>query len=110
MQSRKDQLLIVKACHSEPTSGHFGMTKTWKKITERFYWKGMVSDVHKLADIAIMLHYVLAEFWIITDQELPHLSANESQDGPREAIAPTSCQVTLVPHRNGLCLSHITII
>lgn len=31
VQSRKDQLLIVKACHSEPTSGHFGMTKTWRR-------------------------------------------------------------------------------
>ena len=46
VQSRKDQLLIVKACHSEPTSGHFGLTKTWKRVAERFYWKGMVSDVH----------------------------------------------------------------
>ena len=25
VQSRKDQLLIVKACHSEPTYGHFGL-------------------------------------------------------------------------------------
>ena len=46
VQSRKDQLLIVKACHLEPTSGHFGLTKTWRRIAERFYWKGMVSDVH----------------------------------------------------------------
>ena len=34
VQSRKDQLLIVKACHSEPTSGHFGLTKTWRRIAE----------------------------------------------------------------------------
>ena len=51
VQSRKDQLLIVKACHSEPTSGHFGLTKTWRRITERFYWKGMVSDVHELVSL-----------------------------------------------------------
>ena len=27
IQSRKDQLLIVKACHSEPTSGHLQKLK-----------------------------------------------------------------------------------
>ena len=48
IQSRKDQLLIMKACHSEPTSGHFGLTKTWRRVAERFYWKGMVADVHNL--------------------------------------------------------------
>ena len=25
---------ILKACHSEPTSGNFGLTKTWKRIAE----------------------------------------------------------------------------
>ena len=47
IQSRKDQLLIIKACHSEPTSGHFGVTKTWRRVAEQFYWKGMVADVHE---------------------------------------------------------------
>ena len=50
IQSRKDQLLIMKACHSEPTSGHFGLTKTWRRVAERFYWKGMVVDVHNLVN------------------------------------------------------------
>ena len=39
---------ILKACHSEPTSGHFGVTKTYKRIAERFYWKGMIADVKEL--------------------------------------------------------------
>ena len=42
---------ILKACHSEPTSGHFGLTKTWKRIAEHFYWKGIVSDVRQLVSI-----------------------------------------------------------
>ena len=42
---------ILKACHSEPTSGHFGLTKTWKRIAERFYWKGIVSNVRQLVSI-----------------------------------------------------------
>ena len=31
VQSRKDQLLIVKACRSEPASGHFGLTNSKEK-------------------------------------------------------------------------------
>ena len=42
---------ILKACHSKPTSGHFRLTKTWKRIAERFYWKGIVSDVRQLVSI-----------------------------------------------------------
>ena len=57
IQSRKDQLLIVKACHSEPTSGHFGLTKTWRRVAERFYWKGMVKDVHDL--VSFLNNYIL---------------------------------------------------
>jgi len=30
IRSREDQLLSVQACHSDPTSGHFGMKKTWR--------------------------------------------------------------------------------
>ena len=46
IQSSKDQQLILKACHSEPTSGHFGLSKTWGRVAERLYWKGVVVDVH----------------------------------------------------------------
>ena len=34
---------ILKACHSDASS------ETYKRIAERFYWKGMVADVRKLA-------------------------------------------------------------
>ena len=46
--AREEQRRILKACHSEPTSGHFGVTKTYKRIAERFYWKGMIADVREL--------------------------------------------------------------
>ena len=46
--SHDEQRRVLKACHSEPTSGHFGVTKTYKRIAERFYWKGMISDVREL--------------------------------------------------------------
>ena len=44
----EEQRTVLKACHSDSTSGHFGVTKTYKRIAERFYWKGMISDVRKL--------------------------------------------------------------
>ena len=28
---------MLKACHSEPTSGHFGVTKAYKRMTERVH-------------------------------------------------------------------------
>ena len=37
----REQQRILQSCHSDPMSGHFGMTKTWKRVAERFYWRGM---------------------------------------------------------------------
>ena len=45
--SAEEQARILRACHSDPTSGHFGTTKTWRKVAERFYWRGMSSQVKK---------------------------------------------------------------
>ena len=38
---------ILKACHSEPTSGHFGVTKTYKRIAERFSGHFGVTKTYK---------------------------------------------------------------
>ena len=51
IRSREDQLLTVQACRSDPTSGHFGMKKTWRRLTERFYWKGMVADMDDFVSV-----------------------------------------------------------
>ena len=37
----EEQKRILEACHSDHTFGHFGVTKTCKRITERFYWRGI---------------------------------------------------------------------
>ena len=43
---RKEVLAILEVYHSNPTcGGHFGMEKTLKKITERYYWRGIKKDV-----------------------------------------------------------------
>ena len=43
--SRDEQVRILNSCHSDPTSGHLGTRKTWRKIAERFYWKGLSTQV-----------------------------------------------------------------
>lgn len=36
---------ILFACHDDVTAGHLGVYKMYNKIQDRFYWKGMYSDV-----------------------------------------------------------------
>ena len=45
---KEEQQRILTVCHNEPTSGHFGVTKTSKRVGERFYWKGMMADITDL--------------------------------------------------------------
>ena len=44
----KEQKRILEACHSDVTSGHFGVTKTCKRLTERFYWRGITNQAKDL--------------------------------------------------------------
>lgn len=48
VQGRKEKQRILKACHSDPTSGHMGVKRTLTRITERFMWPGVVKDVEQL--------------------------------------------------------------
>lgn len=36
---------ILKQCHNDPTSGHFGISKTLSRITELYYWPKMIMDI-----------------------------------------------------------------
>jgi hypothetical protein len=38
---------ILKVCHDSPTTGHQRYFKTYRKIRERFSWKGLKDDVLK---------------------------------------------------------------
>lgn len=39
---------IIQACHdNEVSGGHFGRDKTFSKISQKYYWKGMKDDVAK---------------------------------------------------------------
>jgi len=44
ISSMEDQKHILKACQSEPTSGHFGVTKTWKSDSTERGWLVMLGD------------------------------------------------------------------
>ena len=48
IQSSDEQMRILEMCHSDPTSGHFGVKKTFNQVRERFYWKGMFKDAEEL--------------------------------------------------------------
>ena len=54
-----DQRRILESCHSEPTSGHFSTTKTWRRIAERFYWRGMSKQVKELVSRMVGLSYII---------------------------------------------------
>lgn len=58
--SIEDRKRILQSCHSDPTSGHFGTTKTWRRVAERFYWKGMIDDVKELVSLPVMNHTGMA--------------------------------------------------
>ena len=53
VQTEKEQKQILQACHSDPTSGHYGITKTWNRVAERFYWRGMINDVRQMVSLAL---------------------------------------------------------
>ena len=36
---------VLYACHEDLTAGHLSFQKTYDKVQERFYWKGMYSNV-----------------------------------------------------------------
>ena len=55
MTSPAEQMMISKSCHSDTTSGHFGVTKTWRRVAEGFYWKGLVADAFYFHDTIMTL-------------------------------------------------------
>ena len=48
IRGREEQMQVLEMCHSDPTSGHFGVKKTFNRVRERFYSKGMFKDAEEL--------------------------------------------------------------
>lgn len=40
------QYVAFKACHDDPTMGHYGINKTFDKMKQRFYWPHLYHDVN----------------------------------------------------------------
>ena len=100
--SANERERILKACHSEPTSGHFRLTKTWKRIAERFYWKGIVSDVRQLVSIRKSSLQTSCFTLVLTGTNMPRVPKDEQEAGKGEArAASNSSQVTMAPLWNG---------
>ena len=61
----EEQRRILESCHSDPTSGHFGTTKTWRRVAERFYWRGMSKQVKELVSRGYeFIIYVHFQLWL----------------------------------------------
>ena len=43
--SKKEQRRILESCHSDPTSGHFGITKTSKSTIMLYYTIMLLSGI-----------------------------------------------------------------
>ena len=54
--SIEEQNRILQACHSDATSGHFGVAKTYKWLTERFYWRGIT---HQVRELVSGMHHII---------------------------------------------------
>ena len=44
---KSQRVQILKACHSDGTAGHLGRTKTFYKVSQRYYWPGIFNDVEQ---------------------------------------------------------------
>lgn len=85
MTSVKEQNMIMKSCHSDPTSGHFEVTKTWKRIAERFYWKGLYRSVASLVGAFIIILHSCRIINYCVGWTLSCLPINEQKDRSNEA-------------------------
>ena len=45
--NHEDRNKIIEECHSSITGGHFGISKTYARLRERFYWEGAKEDVQE---------------------------------------------------------------
>ena len=54
--STKNKFEIIHEYHSNVINGHRGVTKTFEKINETYYWKNMLNDVKNLFMFVYLLN------------------------------------------------------
>ena len=52
--------LLIQECHSSPTGGHLGRSKTAGKIKTRYYWPNQYVDVDNLVSgVSEFVYYTI---------------------------------------------------
>ena len=51
IRREEERTQIMRSCHVHPTSAHMGVKKTFARVAERFYWKGMYDDVAIIVNV-----------------------------------------------------------
>lgn len=44
---KDNRLNVLKECHDDPLSSHFGCNKTYSRVCSKFYWPSMRADIKK---------------------------------------------------------------
>lgn len=60
-ESTKNKRRTASSLNCMPQSARIGITKTLERVSERFYWKGMVADVR---DMVSHNNYILPLFFM----------------------------------------------
>lgn len=42
---QQEKAAILREYHDNPTAGHYGLERTWQRISSRYYWVGMRRDI-----------------------------------------------------------------
>ncbi|XP_076041275.1 uncharacterized protein LOC143025465 [Oratosquilla oratoria] len=46
VKGQEEKLKVIKECHQQLDGRHYGINRTLKKISTRYYWKTIAKDVH----------------------------------------------------------------
>lgn len=100
LESREE---ILTKNHSEPTSGHFGVFKTYKRLALRYYWPGIRKDVIKFiancetcAAYKLPTHGILGKMGRPKDCSRPFQMLSIDLIGPLPNTRKQNCYIFVV--------------
>ena len=105
IQSREEQKRVLEMCHSDLSSGHYEVQKTFNGVRERFHWKGVFKmpkkwfvHIHSFIRMLFSMVWMLASLIPIhTGEQVPTLPDDEQESKHSQAKAlPGPCEVSLV--------------
>ncbi|KAL5502550.1 hypothetical protein EMCRGX_G009346 [Ephydatia muelleri] len=70
-----EKVRLLDTVHKDPAGGHFGVHKTQEKVAERYYWKGMASDIANYCSTCLALSNMLSvTFCLVTNSSVDEQS------------------------------------